>query len=57
MAMNPGYITVEYSGGSGNSDPDASLGGAASGVEADSQGTSALANVMGRCASTARVRS
>lgn len=47
MAMNPGYITVEYSGGSGNSDPDASLGGAASGVEADSQGTSAPANVTG----------
>ena len=47
MTMNVGYMTWEYSGGSGNSDPGASLGGEASGVEVDAQGTTALSNVTG----------
>lgn len=47
MAMNAGWMTWEYSGGSGNSDPNASLGGAASGVEVDAQDASGFTNITG----------
>lgn len=47
MPMNVGYLTWEYSGGSGNSNPNNALGGAASGVEVDAQDASAPANITG----------
>jgi hypothetical protein len=47
MPMSEGYMTWEYSGGAGNSDQGASLGGAASGVEVGAQATSAVSNITG----------
>lgn len=47
MGMNIGFMTWEYSGGSGNSDPNASLGGEASGVEVNAQDTSGVTNITG----------
>ncbi|HKJ77296.1 MAG TPA: hypothetical protein VKA64_08825, partial [Gammaproteobacteria bacterium] len=47
MPFSIGHMTWELSGGSGNSDPAASLGGAISGTEVDSQSATALSNITG----------
>ena len=47
MPINPAYLELRLSGGTGNTDPNASLGGALSSERVLSQSTTALTNVTG----------